>query len=338
MLSFDEQSEGKKNKLILLALKNGNVKHKIYLTKDKGKDKPSAIMASNPYDIINDADLFKINKDIRFNEIEKKVLKKAFKLSEEDRKSLNISPKLKLILERTKELSLNKLKKNLIFDENDIDNIVPAWGITGNGYDRSIFIAGPSGSGKSYYAKLIICGDVKKRVCLVFSKVEDDVSLDDVRNQKAKCDGETRFIQVELDSENDLMNLPSAHDLNNDGDGTICLFDDVDSFGKTFRIYLNDYRNSLLESGRHNNISIITTSHHLANWSGTKTPRAEAEYVILFPSSNKYSAVQFLKQSMGIPKHLTKFYIDQAMEDGRYICCKLSAPNMIITAKSVFIV
>lgn len=334
MLSFDnENSSGKKNKLILLALnKNGIVKHKIYLARDKGK---ADIEVDFPLETINDYDLSKIHKNIKFNDIEKKVLKKAFKLSEEERKSLNISPKLKLILEKLKELSLDKLKKNLIFDENDVDNIVPAWGI--NTYDRSIFIAGPSGSGKSYYAKLIICADVKKRICLVFSKVGDDVSLNSIREQKAKCDGESRFIQVELDSENDLMNLPSAHDLNNDGDGTICLFDDVDSFQKNMRIYLNEYRNSLLESGRHKNISVITTSHHLANWSGTKTPRAEAEYVVLFPSSNKYSAIQFLKTSMGIPRNKVKFYIDQAMNDGRYITCKLSAPNMIITAKSIFI-
>ena len=105
MLSFDENSSGKKNKLILLALKNGNVKHKIYLARDKGK---ADIMADNSFDVIDDYDLSKIHKNIKFNDIEKKVLKKAFKLSEEERKSLNISPKLKLILEKLKELSLDK--------------------------------------------------------------------------------------------------------------------------------------------------------------------------------------------------------------------------------------
>ena len=127
-------------------------------------------------------------------------------------------------------------------------------------------------------------------------------------------------------SEEDLLNLPSNEELKN----CVVFFDDCDSFSKDIADFLSEYRSCMLESGRHHNITVLSTSHMVHNWARTRTLLNEAEWVCMFPHSNRRSSMLFLRDRMGLGKTEIDNILKEVMEHGRGLLCKLSAPNMIL--------
>ena len=80
------------------------------------------------------------------------------------------------------------------------------------------------------------------------------------------------------------------------------LFDDIDSFPPSIAQFLNIYRDQILESGRHHNLTVLSTSHQLYNWAKTRVILNEAETVCMFPHSNKRNSMLFLRDRSGLGK------------------------------------
>ena len=141
------------------------------------------------------------------------------------------------------------------------------------------------------------------------------------------------MIQIPIYSDNDLVSLPTDTDLQN----CITFFDDIDSFTGERAQYLRNYRDALLEAGRHKNITVISTSHILSNYNKTRTMLNEAEYVILFPNANRRSADMFLKDRMGMVKSDRDHLISRSGSTGRYMIIKMSCPNAMIHTRGIIL-
>lgn len=343
MLSFHRG-----NKIAHAIDKKGNKVLTIFITPD---EENSDIEVDNINELIDEDDFENIKNMMRLTTTEIKMIKKAIK---DDRFEI-LNDRLKLSLSKLKELASKKLKTHLLFDKSkEIERVVPLIG--GAEFDRSIFLTGPSGSGKSFLAKEIMKHDEKNRPIIIFSKIDNDISLNDLKKLKItnnsfqdnnpdekdsfteseikKEIGNPRMIKIDLKTEDDLLNLPSNEELKN----CVCLFDDIDSFPSEISDFLNNYRDIILESGRHNNITVLSTSHQLYNWSKTRVILNEAEMVGLFPHSNKRSAMIFLKDRMGLNKNQIDNIINECMNCSRFLICKTSFPQMCIHEKGVILI
>lgn len=151
-----------------------------------------------------------------------------------------------------------------------------------------IYVAGASGSGKSYftahYAK-----EYKKmfpdRKIIVFSKLDDDSVIDKLEP-----------IRIEIDEE--LITDPiEMEDLKN----SLVIFDDTDTVSEKLLLNaINQIKNDVLEIGRHFNISSVITSHLINNYKQTRTVLNESHIIVVYPSSgSSYSISYALKHYCG---------------------------------------
>ncbi len=327
MLSFT------RGKPIAIALdKNDKIVFIIHITEE---EKEPDIKVDNILELIDDADISNLRGSMKLGRIEIKILQKALNSAPaSETNSLNVSEKIKSAIEILKEIGNDKLKKEIDFSKDpDIVKILPLIGSREVPYDRSICLVGPSESGKSFLAKEICKFDKRKRPVIVFSKIDDDESLRELSKLRTPMDKKTRLVKIPLHTENQLLDLPTNSDLKE----CICLFDDIDSFPSDIANFLREYRDSMLESGRHDNITVISTSHILNNYMKTKTILNECEWVCLFPASNKRHAFSFLKDRFGLEKSEANFLINKAMQSGRYLCLRLSAPNLLLHSKGIII-
>ena len=335
ILSFDH---GKK---IAVALdKDGKQIHTIYITPEK--DLPD-IKCDDVMSLIDDIDISALKKSLSMGKIDEKVLKRLLKDRNKmakidgkiDIEKIKASEKIRRAIQILEERCAEKLKLEVDFsDDPSVKSVIPLIGQNKEAFDRSIFLCAPSGAGKTYMAKLIIEQDVKKRPVVLFSKIHDDESMKSLEEQKTPVDKKSRLIKIPLLSEDDLLDLPPEDDLKD----TICVFDDLDAFHSDIASYIREYRDSLLECGRHKNITCICTSHLLSNYSKTKVMLNEAEMVILFPSSNRRHASVFLRDRLGLDKTERDFLIEKSQKAGRFLALKMSSPNMLIHNQGIIII
>ncbi len=320
ILSFDEGDT------IALAInrKTNKIVHEIKIRRTKENLEPD-IEVDDIFDILNNEDLRHVKRLMKLTEIELKILKLALK----DRTSKRLNNKLTRAYDLTMDILESKLKKELEFDDSLF--VIPAYGYKDVPFDRHMFISGASGSGKSVLVSKILEFDKRKRPIMLISKVNGDKAFDvlDKMNKKNK---KNRFFHFTIEGEDDLLKLPQKDSLIEDSeqfDGVVVLFDDIDTFDKETTAFLREYMNDLLETGRHDHVSVIATSHRLKNYSKTKTNLAEAEFVALFPSSNQMLSNKFLKDSMGLLKLERERIISKASKN-RYMILKTSHPILVI--------
>lgn len=336
MLSFNH---GKK---VAVALdKDGKKIFTIHITPEK--DLPD-IQCDDMLSLIDDTDIGAIKKSLGLGKIDEKVLKRLLKERKKhtrdesgkiDLEKLKCSEKIRRAVSVLEEQCSEKLKSEIDFsDDSTIKSVIPLIGQNKESFDRSIFLCAPSGAGKTFMAKLIIEQDLKKRPVVLFSKIIDDESMASLEELKTPADKKERLIKIPLLCEDDLMDLPPEDDLKD----TICVFDDLDAFKTEIAQYIREYRDSLLECGRHKNITCICTSHLLNNYNKTRIMLNEAEIVILFPSSNRRHSSLFLRDRLGLEKNEREFLIEKSQKAGRFLALKMSSPNMLIHNQGVIIV
>jgi len=321
MLSF---SRGKP--VALAVNKEGKVLHTIHVTQDQ---KEPDIEVDNPLELIDKIDVAAVKRALRLGLIETRVLMKAI----EAKNSGNLSEGLKRAFDVLEGKANEKLKREINFaDDDEVDTLIPVIGRNPEAFDRSIVLIGPSGSGKSFMLKQILVNDPRKRTVVLFSKVQDDPSLKELVYMN-ELTQKPRLVQIPLFTDADLAELPNDADLN----ATVTVFDDIDAFTGDRGQYLRDYRDSLLEAGRHKNVSIISTSHILSNYNKTRTILNEAEIVVLFPPANRRSADLFLKDRLGMIKADRDFMIDRSNGSGRFMALRLSNPNVMLHRKGIML-
>jgi hypothetical protein len=155
------------------------------------------------------------------------------------------------------------------------------------------YIFGPTGSGKSYWAsqytklwhELFPDGNV-----YLFSRVANDKAFDLPYLKRVRID--ERMVTEPIKPEQ----------LN----GSLVIFDDIDTLpsstpqDKQIKEALLHLREDLLQTGRHENVYVLNTSHQGMNWKGTRSSINEATCVTIFPSGGMTGGIdKFLSTYVG---------------------------------------
>lgn len=117
---------------------------------------------------------------------------------------------------------------------------------------------------------------------------------------------------------------------------SIIVFDDIDTLlNKALVKYIRSFRDDILETGRHYNITIISTSHLIANFLATRTLINEANAIVLFPRGSSFYAVSnFLERYLGFTKEQIR-YVEKLPT--RWIYFWKEYPKFAIHEKGAFL-
>jgi len=224
----------------------------------------------------------------------KQILKKGI---DENGKKLNVKLKnqIQKILDKNDEPSAIR---ELIVSDGMIE-VIPESRVDENGKDfpAHIMVTGTTGSGKTTWIKKycsVLLNIKSHKIVCIFSihKEGEDGSLSGLNPTFITCD------QKLVDSN------PQLEDFKD----TICLFDDVDLISdKKVNKFVADFRDSLLQNGRHYNCQVITVSHQIKNYTRTKASIAEVPYFVIFPKRGMASQIRsFLKDNLGLKKNMVE--------------------------------
>lgn len=184
-----------------------------------------------------------------------------------------------------------------------------------------VYICGPAGSGKTYYASMWIKNFkllYPDSTVYVFSRLEFDKTLDHLNVVRVKND--MNLVTNPIDIFKDLRF------------GDLVFFDDCDTVTeKKIRDALSKIQNDVLETGRHNNIHILITSHLITgnDRKNTRTVLNEAQQIVVFPKSGAAHQIRYaLKNYVG----LTAKQIDMILKKipSRYVCVGKTYPQYIL--------
>jgi hypothetical protein len=116
-------------------------------------------------------------------------------------------------------------------------------------------------------------------------------------------------------------------------EGSIALFDDIDSFnGKFLQKMYQEFRDICLQRGRHRDISVLTISHSPMMGHKSKATNMECEYFVCFPSTNKRDTGALLRTYAGY----SKADIDEVLAvKSRWVFVKKSIPAYWVSQHSV---
>jgi hypothetical protein len=221
--------------------------------------------------------------------INKRTLFKML-LNEEKKNDDTVSDEMKEYVNDGVKYVENKLKTEILF-EDKTTKLFPL----PQKFSERIYVPAPSGSGKStfigmYLDELKKAFPNKKRKLFVFSRVEKDPPLD--KHKPIRIPLEEAFFD---------KNPLAIKDFEN----SIIIFDDIDTIlNKKVVKYVRNFRDDILETGRHYNISILSTSHLIANFLATRTLINEANSIVLFPRGSSFAAVaNFLERYLGFTRN-----------------------------------
>lgn len=99
---------------------------------------------------------------------------------------------------------------------------------------------------------------------------------------------------------------------------------------------IRNFRDDMLECGRHYGITTICTTHLISNYSATITMINEANAVVLFPKgAGSYSVKQFLEKNIGLSKYQIKTIEELPT---RWIYIWKEYPRYIVYQKGIMII
>ena len=157
------------------------------------------------------------------------------------------------------------------------------------------YIAAPSGAGKSTYAARLCDAyrlvDPEKKIH-IFSRLMSDKALDYLKPERHTIGPELKDAKLE------------AADFEN----SVVIFDDIDTIPDAkLAMKVQKLRDDLLETGRHENVTVISTSHQIMNYKKTRTLLNEASSVTVFPASGSaYHIQRYLKEYAGCSPAMIK--------------------------------
>jgi energy-coupling factor transporter ATP-binding protein EcfA2 len=181
------------------------------------------------------------------------------------------------------------------------------------------YIAGQSGSGKSYIAKSLASYYKKlfpEREVYLISKLKEDATLDALKFLKRLN------IQSFIDDYPDLDEFKDC----------LCVFDDYDTLtGDAEKVVLK-LVDDIAIMGRHTNTSMLCLSHYLTNYKKTRLILTEATHIVVYPQSTSYHAMRYLlKNQVGLDEDDLKRY---RKFGSRWICFVKGFPTMMISQKN----
>lgn len=157
-----------------------------------------------------------------------------------------------------------------------------------------IYIAGMSGSGKSYFTKQY-CEYYKKfnpkNPIYVFSYLTSDETIDKNKDLFKRINLNEDFLKEDFDIK--------------DFENSLTVFDDIDVIKeKALKNKVYQILDMLLQTGRHTKSSVIYTSHIITNGKDTKIILAESHSITIFPSTLQARSLKyFLEDYIGCDKN-----------------------------------
>ena len=187
------------------------------------------------------------------------------------------------------------------------------------------YIAGASGSGKSYIAKGLAEMYTKQfpdRNVYLVSKLDEDDTLD---NTKGK--GIIRLKPAKL-IETPITDLEAFRNC-------MVIMDDYDTFTKKEGKVIQQLIDDIAIMGRHTNTSMLCLTHYLTNYSKTRLLLTEATHIVVYPlSTGAHSLNYLLKTYLG----LEKSEISAIRKGGsRWVMLFKNYPNYCITETEAFL-
>lgn len=183
---------------------------------------------------------------------------------------------------------------------------------------RQIFyIAGGSGSGKSWIARSIAESYYKcfpgRKVYLI-SQLKEDETLDNMKGGKP----------IRLDLDQLVARPPELKEMKD----SLWLFDDYDTLRKPYDAMCKDLIERIAIMGRHETISMCCMSHYLTNYSKTRLILSEATHFVLYPQSTGAKPLSYL---LGTYLGMENKEIAALKKLGRWIMVHKNYPPFLIS-------
>jgi len=181
---------------------------------------------------------------------------------------------------------------------------------------REVFyIAGASGSGKSYIAKGIAECYTKlfpDRGIYLISKLGEDSTLDKLKELK----------RIKIDSL--IEDYPNLEEFEN----CLVIFDDYDTFTGDAEKVIHKLIDDLATMGRHTCTTMLCLSHYLTNYKKTRLLLNEATHIVVYPMATSFHALGYLlKTHIG----MTKDDVRDLKKMGRWVCVYKHYPQWLIS-------
>ena len=305
MISFKPTKDSVKVALVKGGKYNGK---SIYITCDKEKPQRS-LEDEDAFDILDDDD-FNMHTYKKYSMKDKRKLAKALKQK--------VEPLDEYLVDKYNILSKKidtKLKTEL---ELPTGTMLP---VPSEDSER-VFIAGKSGSGKSYiaaqYAELYESLFPDNEV-YIFTKHEDEDNYKDIDYNEILCTDPI---------------LSGPIDIKKFSDGLV-IFDDCDHVqDKKASKNLETLNNDLITAGRKYNIHSVTLQHMLMNYKSTRALLNEANKIFFFNTISSYQITRYLKTYIGLTadviKKITKL-------KSRWTMISLEQPCYVLHEHGIFI-
>jgi hypothetical protein len=191
------------------------------------------------------------------------------------------------------------------------------------------YIAGPQGSGKSYYTSQYLKEFQKafpKKKIYMFSGIDEDINFKDIKGINKMDMNDDSYLEDPIDPKTELSN-------------SLVIFDDIDrSNNPEMTDYLHELRSDILKNGRdqsekQKDIYCLSTNHLVTDHAKTRDLLNECTSITVFPhSGSRYGIERVLKYYLGFGKK----EIDKIMKLGsesRWVTIYKCHPQYILWAK-----
>ena len=183
----------------------------------------------------------------------------------------------------------------------------------------TIFVAGVSGSGKSYWCAQYIKQYHKlypeNKIYLITGNDISDPSFESLEFiKKVKLDG--------------ILNDPIPY---TDFENCAVIFDDVDAVTGKLGKYLYDLRDKLLKNSRKAKVTVVSTAHAFTG-TDLKAVLNESDVITFFPANYNRSLKYLLENYIGLNKDGIKAI---RKVPSRFVTYVKSFPNVLITEKTI---
>jgi hypothetical protein len=191
--------------------------------------------------------------------------------------------------------------------------------------ERSIlYITGPSGSGKSYYTRNYILEYKKlfpKNNVYIFSSLDSDETLDKIPKIK-RVKFTDKFLLYDFKI--------------TDFKDSLVIFDDVDAETNKFKKKkIFDILSMILNTGRHERVSVVFTSHLSCAGNETKLILSECHSITIFVKNMGNRSLKYLLDSyFGLDKHQIN-YIKKI--NSRWVSLIKTYPSVLISEKQAIV-
>ena len=218
-------------------------------------------------------------------------------------------------------------KSSLIITDDDKSKFQPVPIVKNNELNAiSFFVAGVSGSGKSYYVAQLV-NNIKTLdrfkdadIFLITGQTKPDPAYEDHID---------KYMKINLDSE-DFFTLTYA-----DFENSIVIFDDVNSLGnRALEGFIFNLQKSLAENGRKNNIALININHASRDFTRTKYIIHESNYFTLFCASNFNDSKKFMKSYLDYDENEIK-QVKRLSRHTRSVTIHKSNPQYILSDREI---